>query len=545
MLRLAASVLALSLSFGIGLIDCHSARADDPCARSNLKASAFVRMKTVHIKWTGQIANPMREQVLAEFDKAKGQARNVVLILSSCGGNLGEAERVIDVLKNIKKTHHLETRVDPGSMCASACIPIFLQGMRRRAALTSAWLFHEVTRPNAADKTKKQMDRAITERLFEDYYLPSGVSEAWLNRLRIMVQQSDYWQTGENLWESKSGIITEPIANHLPRTINAELNQGRPNGTAEMWAAVKDTLSIPALEEFIAQFPDTFYADRARTRIVELKRRVAIAEPLKPTLVRPSPLPRCNGVVVTVGAGEHKCMKPGAGKMESFKDCADCPEMVVVPAGEFMMGSDDGDADERPAHKVIIAKPFAVGKFEVTFAEWDACVSTSGCKHKPSDQSWGRGKRPVINVSWDDTAKEYLPWLSRRTGKSYQLPTEAEWEYAARAGSPTNYVWGDQIGKNMANCDGCGSQWDNKQTAPVGSFQQNGFGLYDMHGNAWEWVEECYNIRATPALSRCLPIVRGGSWNVPPKALRLAGRAGSPMNSRDFHTGFRVARKLE
>ena len=132
--------------------------------------------------------------------------------------------------------------------------------------------------------------------------------------------------------------------------------------------------------------------------------------------------------------------------------------MVVVPAGEFMMGSPAGEEgrsdDEGPQRKVTIAKPFAVGKFEVTFAEWDACVAAGGCKHKPDDQGWGRGKRPVINVSWDDITKEYLPWLSRKTGKTYRLLTEAEWEYAARAGTTTPFSTGQTITPEQANFNG-------------------------------------------------------------------------------------------
>jgi hypothetical protein len=159
----------------------------------------------------------MRDELAHEFGQVKGRVKRVVLVLSSCGGSVSEAERVIEALKEIKKTHDLETRVEPGSLCASACIPIFLQGVRRSAALTSAWLFHEVTRRGAIDRTKKRVDRAKTERVFVDYYLKAGVSEAWLNELRIMVQNSNYWQTGQNLWESKSGIITDPIDNHLPR----------------------------------------------------------------------------------------------------------------------------------------------------------------------------------------------------------------------------------------------------------------------------------------------------------------------------------------
>ena len=181
----------------------------------------------------------------------------------------------------------------------------------------------------------------------------------------------------------------------------------------------------------------------------------------------------------------ERALKP----LASFRECAkDCPEMIVIPAGSFMMGSPATEKDrynnEGPQHKVTIAKPFAVSKFEVTFADWDACVSVGGCPHegRAADAGWGRGTRPVIYVSWDD-AQAYVAWFSRMTGKAYRLLTEAEWEYAARAGTTTAYSWGDDIekdGKAMANCNGCGSQWDNRQTAPVGSFAPNAFGLHDM-----------------------------------------------------------------
>ena len=145
---------------------------------------------------------------------------------------------------------------------------------------------------------------------------------------------------------------------------------------------------------------------------------------------------------------------------------------------------------EGPPHEVTIAKPFAVSKFEVTFEEWDACVAAAACPRVPDH--WGRGEMPVINVSWGD-AKQYVGWLSQLTGKEYRLLTEAEWEYAARAGANTRYSWGDDPGMGNANCDGCGSQWDLQQTAPVGSFKPNGLGLYDMHGNVWEWVEDSWH----------------------------------------------------
>ena len=277
----------------------------------------------------------------------------------------------------------------------------------------------------------------------------------------------------------------------------------------------------------------------------------SVAAPI--LLVPPRLLTRCDGIEVLV-ASEQKCLKP----KDAFKDCAECPEMVVIPAGEFMMGSNDGD--EKPVHKVAIGRPFAVGTFEVTFAEWDACLVASGCKHKPEDRGWGRGRQPVINVSWNDATKEYLPWLSRKTGKTYRLLTEAEWEYAARGVTSATavhatYAWGNDISKSQGNCDGCGSPWDNKQTAPVGSFAANAFGLHDMHGNVWEWVQDCWHDtyhgaptdgRATPDASPCERGFRGGSWISGPQFLRSAVRNRiQPGGRGSVIIGFRVARTLD
>ena len=157
------------------------------------------------------------------------------------------------------------------------------------------------------------------------------------------------------------------------------------------------------------------------------------------------------------------------GQGQEFQECSECPRMVAVPTGDFMMGSNLGD--ERPTRKVTITRRFAVSKFEVTFAEWDACVADGSCGSSPNDGGWGRGTRPVINVSWDDVSKGFLPWLNRKTGQRYRLLSEAEWEYAARAGSQAEFAWGNQIGVNNGNCANCGSRWDKKETAPVGLFR--------------------------------------------------------------------------
>jgi formylglycine-generating enzyme required for sulfatase activity len=245
---------------------------------------------------------------------------------------------------------------------------------------------------------------------------------------------------------------------------------------------------------------------------------------------------------------QERALKPG----DRFQECASCPEMMVIPVGEFKMGSDEGE-DEKPVHKVTIAKPFSIGRFSVTFDEWDGCIAHGGCTYRPGDNSWGRGRRPVINVSWDDL-KEYVAWLSRQTGKNYRLLTEAEWEYAARAGTTTRYPWGKDIGKGNANCDGCGSQWDNKQTAPVGSLKPNAFNLYEMHGNVWQWVEDCnhetYQDAPTDGSAwteNCKGesrILRGGSWGNAPGNLRSTVRYGYSTDLRSNDLGFRIGRTL-
>ena len=241
--------------------------------------------------------------------------------------------------------------------------------------------------------------------------------------------------------------------------------------------------------------------------------------------------------------------------VQTFRDCAECPEMLVIPAGNFSMGSISGEPTEAPTHQVKISRSFALGIFEVTFAEWDACARANGCSHRPSDEGWGRGDRPIINVRWRD-AQEYVRWLSRKTGQEYRLPSEAEWEYAARAGTVTPYWWGSSIGTGNTNCGGCGSPWGNEQTARVGSFSPNGFGLHDMPGNVQEWVEDCWNDSYEGApldgsawvSGDCIfRVLRGGAWDSGPNYVRSASRARSGATSDPiyytFH-GFRVAKTL-
>lgn len=235
-----------------------------------------------------------------------------------------------------------------------------------------------------------------------------------------------------------------------------------------------------------------------------------------------------------------------------FRDCAGCPEMVVVAGGKFMMGSstDDelGEKDEFPAHPEIIQK-LAAGRFDVTFDEWQTCVNDDGCSAKKglTDEGWGRGRRPMLHVTWSD-AKAYAAWLSRRTGAPYRLPTESEWEYLARAGTSTPYWTGDSIDSSEANFNS-GPQ----RTYPVGSYGANAFGLYDMVGNVWQWVEDCYVDTYTNAKQDgsayeqpgCLERdLRGGSWIDLPRYLRSAQRFKLLFSTSGDSMGFRVVRDV-
>ena len=259
--------------------------------------------------------------------------------------------------------------------------------------------------------------------------------------------------------------------------------------------------------------------------------------------------------------------EPPPDPLNRFRDCPECPLMVEVPAGSFLMGSpateERRQTKEGPVHRVTIARPFAVGVYEVTFAEWDACISDGGCNavppgYRPDDRGWGRGRRPVIRVGWHDV-QLYVGWLTRKTGKAYRLLSEAEWEYVARAGTTTRYWWGDEILADRANCRFCGSRWDGERTAPVGSFYANAFGLYDVHGNVAEWVTDCRNSNYTGApadgsawtTGDCSArVARGGSWANVSWYARSASRAfyrvprEGLQRVRATEIGFRVTRPI-
>ncbi len=320
------------------------------------------------------------------------------------------------------------------------------------------------------------------------------------------------------------------------------------------WESIKDSTDAADFEAYLKKFPKGNYKELAENRLHRIRKPpVPTSAPAPAPTPAPTPAPQ---PLVTAG--------------KVFRDCPDCPEMVVIPAGRFTMGSPanekDRSSDEGPQHEVSV-KSFALGKTEVTFAQWDACVAAGGCSHRPGDEGWGRGTRPAINVSWSD-AQAYVKWLNTKTGKSYRLPSEAEWEYAARAGSTTARPWGNNAGDacRYANVyDATGERvnkfgWETHKcddgeakTAPVGKYVANGFGLHDMIGNVWEWVEDCHHDSYSGAPSdgsawtsgKCdVRVLRGGSWRGGPGFARSARRSGGGSAERDVSSGFRLARML-
>ena len=341
------------------------------------------------------------------------------------------------------------------------------------------------------------------------------------------------------------------------------------NPAAQAWLGVQNSTSIAVLEEFRRQYPNSIYDRFAQVRIDELKKsQTAVAAP---PVALPSGPPAasdpCGGGTITVAlrcaapltAAQERALKP----KDVFRECENCPEMVVAPAGSFTMGSpvDEGgrDSDEGPQHRVTFARQFAVGKFAVTFDEWDGCVAAGRCYgYKPSDQGWGRGRRPVINVSWDD-ARAYAAWLSERTGKAYRLLSEAEREYVTRAGTTTPFWWGGSISTKDANYNGTETYLggpageSRRRTVPVDSFRPNPWGLYQVHGNVWEWTQDCHNDSYAGAPADGTPwtsgncsrrVLRGGSWLVNPGYLRAAIRYGYSTDFRLSINGFRLGRTL-
>ncbi|MBN9451251.1 MAG: SUMF1/EgtB/PvdO family nonheme iron enzyme [Bosea sp.] len=295
------------------------------------------------------------------------------------------------------------------------------------------------------------------------------------------------------------------------------------------WESIRNSRNAAEYRAYLDAYPNGRFALLARTREQEYR-----ASPAAPA------------ATAAAVAAPPASPQPAAGTPQ--RDCTGCPELVAIPAGSFQMGSNDLYEFEKPVHPVTV-RSFYLGAREVTFEEWDLCIDQGGCNYRPDDRGLGRGKRPVTDIHWND-ANAYLAWLSARSGKPYRLPTESEWEYAARAGTTTTYPWGQSLVKERANCLGCNDQ-KRGSAVPAGQFPANAFGLYDMAGNAAEWVADCWseNYRSAPrdgsayTVGGCRErVLRGGSFNNDPRYLRSAARFKYEADVRFYTNGFRVAR---
>ena len=337
------------------------------------------------------------------------------------------------------------------------------------------------------------------------------------------------------------------------------------------WQQAAQTNSVESYQTYLTKHPGGKNAPEAQTRIDRLQATAAdeaawnAAKSANTTTSYQqylSSFPQGAYAAQAIAAMDN--LRPAAGK--TFKDCNECPEMVSLPSGTASLGAGDNEADARPHEKpqrpVTFADMFAIGVKEVTFQEYGACVRAGGCTGSPNDNGWGQGNRPVINVSWGD-AQKYVSWLSAKTGKPYALPTEAQWEYAARAGDSKTLIGGSpQALCAFANgaSQESGFDWANKactdpagdRTLPAGMLSANKFGVKDMIGNVAEWTQDCntLNLRDAPtdgsADSRgsCNQrVVRGGSWFSGPADLRYASRMMQRRGDSNDFTGFRVVRK--
>lgn len=337
------------------------------------------------------------------------------------------------------------------------------------------------------------------------------------------------------------------------------------------WDSIKDSSYPSDYEAYLKAYPNGRFATLAHARIDRLRAAGASKPDAKattpatpsthavtPPAVAPAPKPppaatvQAASVTQPIPVSPATKPAPTTGAAHEIKDCPACPSLIALPAGSFSMGSNSDDPAERPVHRVGIAQPFAIGKYEVTVGQWNACVETSGCPRIDMEGD-ASPNTPVRNVSWDD-AQAYVKWLSRTTNNPYRLPTEAEWEYAVRGGTSSTYWWGDKMQKGNADCKECGDPWRADGPVNVGSFAPNPYGLFDMNGSVWEWVGDCWHdsYKGASADGRLWDeagcparVIRGGSWRDGAAYMQSSTRFKYSSSVRQSQNGFRVVRDLK
>jgi formylglycine-generating enzyme required for sulfatase activity len=346
------------------------------------------------------------------------------------------------------------------------------------------------------------------------------------------------------------------------------------------WNSIKDSKQVGDYEAYLQAYPKGRFAVLARARIEQLKKDGAQgqaggqgqtaqgqsggpATKAPPAEQKPAGQPAQARAPTKSQAAKGKSQvaqaesvtvpenTPPAGPIAAVKDCTACPVLLALYPGPFTMGNNSSDPSERPAHKVSLKAPYALGKYEVTVEQWNMCVQANVCPSIPSAAN-AAGNLPMRDVSWDE-AQLYLKWLSSTSGKPYRLPTEAEWEYAARGGTTTRYWWGDQMKGGNSSCKGCGEPWNAEGPPPAGSFVANPFGFFDMNGSVWEWVADCWHssYKGAPGDgsvwnggSCSSRVIRGGSWKEDASYMLSTTRFRYDSTVRQSQNGFRVARSV-
>jgi formylglycine-generating enzyme required for sulfatase activity len=328
------------------------------------------------------------------------------------------------------------------------------------------------------------------------------------------------------------------------------------------WDSIKDSTYPSDYEAYLKAYPNGRFAALAKARIDRL-RASATAKPAAPPPGKPaSPAVTADKPRQDAAASAAVATKPATNAnttvkaaASEIKDCPACPLLIAIMPGSFTMGSNNDDPAEKPPHHVTIARPFAIGKYEVTVEQWNACADAGACTRIAPDSSAAApvANSPMRNVSWDD-AQVYVKWLSKVGGKPYRLPTEAEWEYATRGGTQSTYWWGEQMKKGTADCKDCGEPYRADAPTPAGSFAANPFGLYDTNGSVWEWVADCWHssYKNAPADGRAwddpscsVRVIRGGSWREGAAYMQSATRFKYSASVRQSQNGFRVARDAQ
>ncbi|GAB2902094.1 hypothetical protein GCM10027093_43900 [Paraburkholderia jirisanensis] len=424
---------------------------------------------------------------------------------------------------------------------------------------TAAWL-RELTRAQSLD-VSAQLQRAAASTTAVTHGRQTPWLASTLTRPLFIAQTNESTALTAAVDAQDLRVVVSQSRGIIPKDSNEQYE-------LTFWDSIKDSNYASDYEAYLKAYPNGRFATLARARIERLKTAAPKQPPAAPQSApaqaqqaQPAPAaqqpqaqqqnPRAVPAPTPAPAPAQPVAKAPVASGDS-KDCANCPVMVSLPAGSFTMGGTFGDPSERPPHHVTIAAPFAIGKYEVTVEQWNACADANACP-RLSPESNSVKNAPARDLSWDD-AQLYVKWLAKTTSKPYRLPTEAEWEYAERGGTTTKYWWGDQMRKGQANCKDCGDPWHKEGPEPVGSFAANPYGLYDMNGSVWEWVSDCWHNsyqnapndgHAWDAPNCNVRVIRGGSWREGSDYMLATTRFKYSQSVRQSQDGFRVAKDLK